>query len=479
MLSRFKFLLKLSLILILLFTFSLIQSETFAVTAKKIKSGQSCNPIKNSAIKSSKSTFYCVLNGDGKYRFIENFKTEPTIINPKSPSNITDCQPPDLRGGIPNGFDPHSITFPAQQATLKNSGELNLAVIPIDFPDLEGIEDPSKIYLSEMEKLQKWYKFFSNGKLLINIRAENKWHRAPNISSHYDVGEWKNVSLEGFDTRQLTEELLQSVKNSYDFNNLDAVLFIYPRNIENIELPITRSIDRVNVPNNGSQFLMVMATSKQSYTDQFMGPLWLWTAHEMLHHQGLVMHYPVNPFAWGVEWGSITPSQVLLPWNQSIFGWLQEGQLYCIKSENINKEEITLVPVESEKMGTRTVFIRVSESEVLMVVSHRKSTWSSDMKANFYGVMVALIDTSKQTDRTFESKDDQTGTLYSKSGVYLHPFNRTSSLGGFPKFGANPFTAENLDWGARFFLGDYIDYKGVRIKLVKSNNFDTISISKI
>jgi hypothetical protein len=437
-----------------------------------------CNLNTNSKIAEKDGILYCVMFGDGKTRFIKSLNAEPIISNPESPEPLDTCRPPDQRNYVPNGWDGGAITFPVRRSNLVSKGTLNLAIVPIDFNDVPGEGDPSALFKDAQETMASWYSFFSDKKLAIEYQVDDRWHRAPNPSAHYDVGEAKDVSSDGFNTKQLTEEMISMTSGDYNFSRADAVIFIYPKNIKTIERPVTRYMGGVNLGNGQSKSMMVMATSYVSYSEKYMGPLWLWIVHEMFHPMGLVMHFPVNPPGWGVEWGGLTPSSVLNPWNQSILDWLGKDQYYCADSSNLKTETLTLNPIESENAGLRTIFIRVSPSEVLSVVSHRKSTWSTNLPEDYYGTMVALFDTTKQTDRTGESSgDDQTGTKYSKSGVYLHPFDRTKSLGDPNQCNCGMGSGEVSDWGARMYVGDFISYKGVRIELISAGNFDTVRIT--
>jgi hypothetical protein len=434
-----------------------------------IAAGQSCKASDPQALKVSDGVLFCVPISDGTFKYIERFSVAPTIRNPNSPEDLNSARPTDQRGPLPQGWDPGAITYPIKNHLLVNSGTMNFSVVPIDFPDLPGAGSPSAVYGSDMATMSKWFDFFSNGKLKIRYQVEDKWHRAPKPSSHYDVGEGIDISKEGLSTKQLMQEFVEATKSSYDYSKVDSVLFVYPKTISKISKPVTRyGWLTVNGQEKGA---MLMATSVQNYTDS---PLWLWIAHEMFHHMGLVQHFPVDPPDWGIEWGGATHSGVLLPWNQSILDWLNPGQYYSVTAENVTDQKITLVPLEQSLPGMRTIFIRVSNSQVLMVVSHRKGEWSFNLPDSFYGTMVALFDTTKQTDRTGESgADKQDGVTYSKSGVYLHPVNNVPAAKNhvWNKNGTS-------DWGALMYLGDSITYKGVKIQLVASNNYDTVEISK-
>ena len=154
-----------------------------------------------------------------------------------------------------------------------------------------------------------------------------------------------------------------------------------------------------------------------------------------------------------------------------ILDWINPDQFYCVNAKNLLKTNVTLVPQESELPGMRTIFVRISTSEVLMVVSYRNGTWAHDTPNSFYGTMVALIDTSKQLDWSGEFIDDKfDGVKYSRPGVWLHPDNKIDD----DKSWTDEHTGEG---GALMYLGDSVTYKGTKIKLVKSNNFDTVEIS--
>jgi hypothetical protein len=198
----------------------------------------------------------------------------------------------------------------------------------------------------------------------------------------------------------------------------------------------------------------------------------MWNAHELLHRFGLAIHSPVNPPRWGVESGAFTHSETLLPWNQAILDWINPDQYYCVHSQSLLNTKLSLVPLEREESGLRSIFIRVSNNESLLVVSHKNGEWSYQMPKSYYGTMVALIDTTKQVDYSGEHTNDPfDGVKYSKPGVWLHPDRKFHTAKIWNRLETN-------DWGANMLLGDSVTYKGVTIKLVSTDNYDTVEISK-
>jgi hypothetical protein len=152
--------------------------------------------------------------------------------------------------------------------------------------------------------------------------------------------------------------------------------------------------------------------------------------------------------------------------------WLNPDQYYCVEKSNVSKANLTLFPLGSPGPGLHSAFIRVSNSEVISVVSNRKGPWSVDLPDSYYGVMVAVIDTTKQTSFNGEhsGEDKQDGVLFPKSGVYLQPQN------SWPKNRIWTKT-ETGDWGSLLYLGDSVTYKGIQVKVIASDNFDTVEIS--
>ena len=442
-------------------------TPTPTVTPTNLTAGTLCNSVSQPNVKVTGGTLFCVKHGDGTTKFIEVKDQAPSVSNPISPENMSACQPPDLRNGIPDGNFRWAITYPAKPVTLLNKGTLKMSVVPIDFSDTPATTSASSLYGEEIKKLVDWFDTFSNGKLNIKIEIQDKWYRALKSSDYYDVGEGTNFNKEGKSTNVLIQEYVDLSKADYNFSDADAILFVYPEKTPSIRNSFAENLPVVINGKSKTLYEMSLASANRLY-----GPAWIWTAHEMLHQMGLAMHFPVNPPNWGIEWGGFTKAPVLLPWNQGILEWLNPDQYYCVEKSKLTKTNLTLLPLESPGSGLHSAFIRVSNSEVIMVVSHRKGPWSIDLPESYYGVMVAVIDTSKQTSWIGEhsGEDKQDGVLFPKSGVYLQPQNP------WPKNRIWTRT-ETGDWGSLLYLGDSVSYKGVQVTLVSSNNFDTVEIS--
>ncbi|CAN1644436.1 hypothetical protein MCERH3_00288 [Candidatus Nanopelagicaceae bacterium] len=430
--------------------------------------GASCTAADSTGIKIADGVLYCVPVSDGSNRYIEHFDVAPVINNPQTPEMLESCQSPDLRGKIPEGMSilatAHDSIVPTK--VLKHSGALTVLVIPIDFSDATGTADPESVYKKDFDTMSKWFSVYSNNKLQMNIDFKNRWFRAPQLAANYDPSAWQRNDYET--QLKVSQDYINLTSNQVDFSKADVVVFVYPRNAITSTgyLHIWNASFNVG---NGSQSLSVL--SSLGTADKYE-PFWQWMSHELLHSMGLAMHSPANPPGWGIEWGRYSYSEALLPWNQMILDWINSDQYYCVSSKNITAAKIVLVPQESELPGMRAIFVRVSNSEVLMVVSYRNGPWAHNTPDSFYGAMVALLDTSKQNDLSGESNPDAfDGVKYERPGVWLHPANKITDDMSW----TNEHTGEG---GALLYLGDSVTYKGITIQLVEASNFDTVEISK-
>jgi len=442
--------------------------KTKPIDSVALTPGASCNVAESAGIKIADGILYCVLVSDGSHKFIEHFNSTPVINNPTSPESIEACEAPDLRGTIPPQMSilriAHNSVVPGN--LLKHSGTLNLLVVPIDFSDAVGASDPKSMYGQDFEIMSKWFSDYSNKNLQLSVNLRNSWYRAPLPSAKYDPSSWPTND---YDTQhKLVQDYINQTSAQFDYSSADAVVIVYPKNaFTSMDYLHLWSADFTSPKGN----LRFSVLSSLGTADKYE-PFWQWMSHELMHSMGIAMHSPADPAGWGIEWGRFSFSEALLPWNQMLFDWINPDQYYCVTASNVETTKLTLIPQESTKDGLRGVFIRVSKSEVLMVVSYRNDTWAYETPNSFYGTMVALYDTSKQVDMTSEHVDDNfDGVKYQKPGLWLHPNNQVPDDNSW----TNLHTGEG---GALMYLGDSVTYKGIKIQLVESNNFDTVEITR-
>jgi hypothetical protein len=110
---------------------------------------------------------------------------------------------------------------------------------------------------------------------------------------------------------------------------------------------------------------------------------------------------------------------------------------------------MTLVPIEREQVGLRSVIVKLSEYEALVIESHRKDKWSERWPTDTSGVSIMRIDT----------RVDTVWDMGISTGKYLIPAQEHSL--DFLKVGQS-FTAD-----------------GVKISVVQSGDNDQIKIERV
>jgi hypothetical protein len=110
---------------------------------------------------------------------------------------------------------------------------------------------------------------------------------------------------------------------------------------------------------------------------------------------------------------------------------------------------MTLVPIEREQVGLRSVIVKLSDYEALVIESHRKDKWSERWPTGTFGVSVMRIDT----------RVDTVWDMGSSTGKYLVPAQEHSL--DFLKVGQS-FTAD-----------------GVKITVLQSAENDQIKIESV
>jgi hypothetical protein len=393
----------------------------------------------------------------------------------KSPEPLDVCRVPDARTSKTQV--PQAIAFPVSSGSQKPGipalGVIKVAVIPIDFPDVPGKETPSSFISPEMDQAKKWIEHFSNGKVTYSILTTNKWIRAGRDSSYFN---WVHPGSQGNplpnansknsrSATEITTELMKYAEKEFDYKNLNVVFFVYPKEVVNIWDamttfgPVSTNVGTVNVQMN--------ATGAWLYRNHF--PIWSWFIHENMHPTGIAGHAPDDGSPFGIMTNQAGASFVLDAWDQSILDWQADGSIYCISKENIKENVITLNSIDNNLLdGTKSIFIKLSSHEVLVIESRKRAYWSQGwlgypgLPEDFSGLLVYKVDTSIDKNRApgyggFAVYQAISGA---NNGLYSGPYSPVVNLNILVKEGQTMKTS------------------GVAITLLKSSNYDTVQISR-
>ena len=183
-------------------------------------------------------------------------------------------------------------------------------------------------------------------------------------------------------------------------------------------------------------------------------------AHEIAHYQGLIQHAPGNGWGWYI---SNNPA-----WEAWLAGWRPDSEFACFDSGGSWKNaEVKLASLDLNNQGYKAAVIKVSPSKAIVIESRRKGPFITALPENLAGITAFVVDTSVNPER-------YDGDV-SKEELYYAWFLRIKS-NKYPLYEFKNIAM--WDENIIAYQGDYFEYAGVKIELVKSGSFDSIRISK-
>ena len=355
---------------------------------------------------------------------------------------------------------------------LPTAGKLKVALVPIDFSDYPGGVSPHAEILAEIKVIKDWFNQFSNGKLQLEIITYNSWIRAPKTSQNYNWGHSGVSNATTLTNDQLVQDQMTAANPYFDFSNLNVVFFKYPKNVTTIESGIMTTV----TVNTSQGVLHPFAVSQGYMVEKQGGPTWAYWIHELLHPLGLQGHAPGNGWPFSIMSTQSGAALNITTWDQLLLNWLDARQVYCDDVATLKESEVTLRSVDSNLDGVKSIMIKTSSHQMIVIESRRKDFWSSATSTlstrefidGFYGVMVYTVDADVQNDRSQESGGDSGNDPKYPKFAYFQKIS-DSHTSDFDRVG---------QWKYVMYEGENIVVNGVKISLVKSGDFDTVKLEK-
>jgi hypothetical protein len=450
-------------------------------TGSSTKAGSSCSQV-GSVIKNSIGNLECRAISNGKFQYFQLSKTNVAITNPNSPDRLDLCRLKDQRP-VKDAYywqQFRAIAYPAQpERGFKNTGEEKIIIAGMDFADAPGTASPKAKIDEIIKNSTEWLKWYSHGNLKWNFVTHDKWVRAPQNSIELkSAADGEDAQI----TNEIKSEYITALDKVMDLSGASAVWIIYPESASKIYAESQNRSYYTPIPiKGGSISPLMLAIGYETYLSK--ATPWLYFVHETMHGQGLMGHSPQWPWVFGIMNNVYSPSHNLNGWESLVMGWGSEDNLYCIDKNNVSDQNITLVPIEREQVGISTVLVKLSDSKVLGIESHRVDKWSPFQFPGLYGVSIYLIDLAI----------DNKAQITVPSGSYLKISNtnhgyspiRGTPIQGFENFGRYLFNGVGValgsgtDLSALMYLGESMSIEGLKVSLVKSGDNDTIKLQKV
>ena len=362
------------------------------------------------------------------------------------------------------------VGFPRRPInSFRSSGVLNYAMIPVDWADLPGNENQLQESVKQANLYKSFMEMASQGRVKINWKIHPSWVRMSGVStSWYTPNPWPaNVAF--------GEAAIAVADREFDFSNIDAVIFFLPESqgvfLEGTQGTVDSGLDRPfrtaegNVPS-----FIVMG----KYFERYQKNHWSAWVHYSLIWMGLPQLVDVKYNGPGAPERAIPignmnvydimstqdgPSRQLSGWLRFLLDWLGPDQIYCKNLENISTIRLSLMPVGQDSAGLKLALVRISDTKIVAIESRRlDKRFDCDQPINTLvnGPIVYIVDSTQ-------------GHVTGETMSVVTPSNRvlTRSNCNVP-----------LQLNPVMNMGDYVDVLGLRIKVLESDTFDTIEITR-
>lgn len=408
-----------------------------------------------------------------QFKYFPVNDTPISVSNPASPSGLATCRLPDLR---PQPVQPPgtSITFPLtpKQGSVK-AGVQKIAVVGFDFADAPGVGNPLEVFGSQLDTAKSFFDWYSNGKVTIDFRQYDKWIRLDGSANRFKTGE--HFEAEGeLTAEQMANEFLRAAGSHVDLSGITALWFVYPKGIKQLRWNFGMSGGSYGLP-------AIYGAGPNRYSASL--PLWSYFVHELLHEQGLQGHSPKAPWIFGIMLNDGGLTQSLNTWDELALDWLEDSEIYCVEKQKLSSVELELSPVERKQSGLRSVMVKLSDHQALVIESHRTGPFSLGMPNGIYGLTVQLVDTTRETtwgDSQATSVFVQVGRGHERYPAFgtavFDGWSENAAIGISNGFGVIQ-AASGVDMNYFLLEGETTIVSGVKIEFQKSRFTDRIAIS--
>jgi hypothetical protein len=284
------------------------------------------------------------------------------------------------------GNEWYSKGFPIRGNEVPYLGQVNIAVVPIDFSNASGnTEPPLKDFKEMLDKTVQWSKFVSGGKMTYEIHMHDDWIRAPKAAEWYRCAQCPHSGPELQSRAESYRQLIKASEQFYDYSKIDFIYFLIPESA---------------VIDHGTQ---IYGRVGDIPTFAFYGKpsqVWDHVIHEILHDQGFIGHGPANGSDYGVMMNN-GRSKATLSWESFLAGWFDQEDIVCIDARD-GVDDVIIKINSLDKLGAsggiKSVMIRTGNSTAT-VIEYRTDGPFSSLLPQQHGVTMYSLDVSKVSHR--------------------------------------------------------------------------------
>ena len=261
-----------------------------------------------------------------------------------------------VRTGFPRAPD---AALPRQEVVVQ--------VIPVEYPNLRGVKSLSEVLKPLAEGVTDYYLKVSRGRLKFVWRLPEKVLQMPQPIEFYALGPGNN----GF---SYVQDVLTATDSSIDFSGADFVLVLNPETATRDQIytsPAQQMAKRFKFRTNEGDVFRATFTSPSTV----FSTGWAVIVHEFAHGLGLPDTYDLSgkvDFMGDFDLMStgVTGAIELTAWNKWQLGFIDDSQVWCLKTNTNAKFWISHVTASTDR--PEMILIPTSTTTAIVIEARRK-----------------------------------------------------------------------------------------------------------
>ena len=287
-----------------------------------------------------------------------------------------------------------SAGFPKVRQRLPSYGRIRALIVPVDFSDVPGSDDPPTFFKPIAEGLRDIYFNSSYGRLAFDMEILPNWVRLPFLSTKYNMG--SNVGAG--DPGGYRQNIVALTESMINYDQYDAVYFLVPKQTPMsaigwgpaITYPIATSTGYITNGASGGADMFLSGNGVNAARN--------WMAHETGHAFGLydedLHHASATLGSWSLMANSWSSNAIEHNgWDRYLQGWLDDSQFSCLSMGSLTKGGTTLKlsPLVRQTPEIKVAMVPLSNSKILVIES-RTNEGFDHIAAGREGVLVYTVD---------------------------------------------------------------------------------------
>jgi M6 family metalloprotease-like protein len=319
-----------------------------------------------------------------------------STFRPTSPCQLLDQVAPQRSFGTDL-----SAGFPRVRVRLPSFGQLRALIVPVDFPDVRGKDEPASYFTPLAIDVRDFYLKQSYGRLSFDFDILPDWVRLP-----FSPGRFGFTSANGSgDFTAYRNAIIALTESQIDYSKYDAVYFLVPKEMPMAQMGYGPAITTPTWTSTGYVVNGATGGADMYYNDArgVDGAKWKWMAHETGHAFGLydedLGHASATLGSWSImanNWSNRAIEHN--GWDRYLQGWLPESQVACLPKTALAGagNTVQLSPLVRQDAGTKVAMVPLSSSKILVMES-RKNEGYDHLPADHAGVLVYTVDMTAPT----------------------------------------------------------------------------------